>query len=330
MALGNRDPLWVPLLSHYDIAAPAHIDRARTGARIEHISHHVRQFLIGGTTGDGWQFSSDILNEWLELMSDNEVLTKDHSFLVAAFGATTEEVVECAQHVEDYLSSSDLAAGFAGLTVCPPIDAKAGQAQIRAHFETILAATHSPIAIYQLPQITKCEIAPHTLSALLEGTSRITYFKDTSGRDVVVDTLGRYEDLALLRGAEGGYAGHLRSCGGRYDGWLLSTANCFAPDLREIINLISKGETEQASSRSKEMTDLVNAIFAIAFGLEEGNPFSNVNKAVDHIFAFGRRWRSVPAPRMATGTELSTEFMDRIDSLLDEHNRIAEVGYLAA
>ena len=325
MGTSAFDPLWVPVLTHYDASPETRLDRARTAAHLRHISPHVRQYLIAGTTGDGWQMPSRVLEDWLDLARNPNVLSPEHTVLFGAFAATTEAVIARAQAIENAIGDRPPAATYAGLTVCAPIAAAATQNEIVQHFERILDATTSPIAIYQLPQVVQCEIAPETCAALAKDNPRITLFKDTSGKDAVATSGVTSGSTRLLRGAEGDYAGHLKS-NGPYDGWLLSTANSLAPQLRAIAGMVAAGQQDDADAASKKLTTLVEGLFAAADGLPSGNPFSNANRAVDHIMAHGANWRTAPA-RLASGDQLPDSFLQRVETLLQNFGLNTQAGY---
>ena len=54
------DPLWVPLLTHYrPRGSAADIDGERMAAHIKAIRPGVRQFLLAGSTGDGWEIDPE-------------------------------------------------------------------------------------------------------------------------------------------------------------------------------------------------------------------------------------------------------------------------------
>ena len=51
------DPLWVPLLTQWRAAAQGvAVDPDRIAAHVRAIKPAVRQFLLAGSTGDGWAF----------------------------------------------------------------------------------------------------------------------------------------------------------------------------------------------------------------------------------------------------------------------------------
>ena len=324
------DPLWVPLITHYDQSPQPRLDRARTEDHLRHITPQVRQYLVAGTTGDGWEMSDRVLADWLDFAQTSRVLTPAHKLLFGAFGTTTEAVIERARAIERAVEAGPLAATYAGLTLCAPVSADAGasddgQAEIADHFRRILSATTSPVAIYQLPQVVHCEIAPRTFAEIAGSTSRVVLFKDTSGADAVVRSAADTGNARLLRGAEGDYAAHLKPKGA-YDGWLLSTANGFAGPLRAIADRAAGGDWEAAAAESEALTVLVEALFAAAEGLPSGNLFSNANRAVDHIFAYGARWRAAPA-RLVSGDELPESFLSRIADLLQGAGFDTAQGY---
>lgn len=308
------DTLWVPVLTHYEATPERRLDRRRTAAHLSHITPHVRQFLIGGTTGDGWEMPDEILADWIALAQTPGVLDKGHSVLFGAFGETTEDVIDRARMIERAIGERSLAASYAGLTVCAPVSETATQDEILEHFQRILSATTSPIAIYQLPQVVHCEIAPETFAELAGSDPRVVLFKDTSGRDTVANSGQPTGSAALLRGAEGDYAAHVKPSGA-YDGWLLSTANGLAPQLRAISDKVASGNQSGAIADSDALSGLVSSLFAAAEGLPSGNPFSNANRAVDHVLAYGSDCTRVPA-RIASGEALPVAFIETIERLL--------------
>jgi len=130
-----------------------------------------------------------------------------------------------------------------------------------------------------------------------------------------------------LRRARRVNAAHLKP-NGAYDGWLLSTANGLAPQLRAIAKMVADGAHDQATAASGDLTKLVEALFGAADGLPSGNPFSNANRAVDHVLAYGSNWRSTPA-RLASGDILPEAFLAAIQDLLSKAGIDTATGYAA-
>jgi dihydrodipicolinate synthase/N-acetylneuraminate lyase len=239
--------------------------------------------LVCGTTGDGWILSDKLINDWLEILTEKNFLTDQNKILFGAFGNTTKEVLHRAKLIEDYLTDHTCEASFFGLTLCAPVNEKITQNEIIKHFEKIIENTLLPISIYQLPQVVKCEIKPETLKYLKDKfKKRIVLFKDTSDEDKVIDSKIDFGDLKFLRGAEKNYFDHIKPRG-KYDGFLLSTANCFGKVLREILKEVEKNNFEKAENLSKKLSDVIRVSFDKGEKLNFGNPFSNVNKAFLHV-----------------------------------------------
>ena len=321
----SADRLWVPLLTQYRRQGSAvEIDQDRTAAHLSFIRPWVRQFLLAGSTGDGWEMSLEQLLVLVRMTSRPE-LFEGTRFLVGALRPTTEGVVEWARAIESALDEIKAPAGeYCGLAVCPPVDANASQPDIVRHYERVLAETRSEIAVYQLPQVTQCSIEPETMRTLA-GNPRITMFKDTSGSDAVA--LSGFTGPRMVRGAEGDYVEMLQP-GGLYDGWLLSTGNAFGSHLRRMLDLLEASRREEAQAISRVLTVVVNEMFGAAGKLPFGNPFSNANRAVDHLWAYGAGWVDAPAPLTISGNEIPRQLLEAASDIVGRFPVLPERGYL--
>lgn len=321
------DRLWVPLLSHYRQGeGGVTIDMERVAAHVGAIRPDVGQFLLAGSTGDGWEFGWDTMREIVDLSRRSDLFDGTR-VLFGALRPTTDEVVAWAKAIEDDIRTHGCPAGsYEGLAVCPPVDPDADQATILEHYQRILAATESPIAVYQLPQVTGCSIEPDTMR-LLAREDRVSMFKDTSGTDTIA-TAG-VDGVLLVRGAEGGYVDALKPHG-PYDGWLLSTGNAFGAPLRRMLELIERGEIDRAKRLSGIVTSVVEALFAEAANVPFGNPFSNANRAADHLWAYGSTWRDRDAPLTASGNRLPQELLEAAQDLIGLFPALPNRGYLTA
>ena len=320
------DPLWVPLLTHYRAGTPVAVDGARMAAHVASLRPHLRQFLLAGSTGDGWELSMRQLLDLARLARDAAVFDADARVLFGLLRGTTDEVIQWAEALERNFREAGLpAADFAGYAVCPPVDAAAGQEAIIRHYRRVLDQTRRPIAVYELPQVTGCSIAPATLHALASDP-RIILFKDTGGVDAVAAS-GAIPGIVMLRGAEGGYAEALKPAG-PYDGWLLSSANVFGRDFRDVLRLREAGEDEAARARSDRVARQVETLFAAAARLPFGNAFSNANRAADHVLAWGPGWAEAPPPLTVSGETLPRALLAAAVQTLGEHPGIPARGYL--
>jgi len=318
------DPLWIPILTHYGSRGGT-LNRARCEAQVSALEPDVRQLLIAGTTGDGWQMDDTVLDQWLDLASTSPALTKAHTLLFGVFAPDTGGVISRARRIEAHFAVHPSEAAFAGLTICAPMRVGNDQGAILAHFEAVLAATTSPVAVYELPQVTGSSIAPSTFKALLETSPRIRMFKDSSGDDAIAQAGLDRRGAMFLRGAEGDYLRHARPRG-PYDGWLLSTANGFAPSLRRLADSLYVEDAQDAADVSQRLTDTVARIFERAADLAEGNAFSNASRAADHILAYGAR--GGPPPRLGSGNFLPEDFIHDVAALMMEGGFAPMRGYL--
>src|SRR3954454_407320 len=88
------DPLWVPLLTHYrPSGGAAAVDAARTAAHVRSIRPAVNQFLIAGSTGDGWEIGLDAFLQLVDATRSADIFGGSR-LLFGALRPTTEQVVE--------------------------------------------------------------------------------------------------------------------------------------------------------------------------------------------------------------------------------------------
>lgn len=324
------DPLWVPLLSHYaPDTGPVRFDRLRTHAHIQAVRPYASQFLIAGLTGDGWEMAEPQFRQLLEWLRSNDVFDIDCRVLIGTPGRTTDEVLECIRTVSDALPDlGQPPSPFVGIVVCPPVNETANQDQIEAHFRTVLDNTTMPVAVYQLPRVTGCRIQPKTLQKLALDEPRVILFVDSSGPDFIAKSGTYLDDLILVRGADGGYAEALEPIG-PYDGLLVSTANVFARELREILDLLSGGAGDAARAKSADLAGLAKRLFAAVGSLPVGNTFANANRIVDHFLACGAQWNQLEPPLLHNGSTYELDLMTEMARIVNEAIGLPHTGYLA-
>ena len=160
------DPLWVPIISHYQNTKNLELDNSLIQKHIKWLEPHVKQFLVCGTTGDGWNLTDKLVLNWLDILNQKSLINKDNKILFGAFGKTTEDVLRRTDIIEKYILKNGSSAGFFGLTLCAPVNESIKQDEIIHHFTRIIENTYLPISIYQLPQVVKCKIEPETLKIL--------------------------------------------------------------------------------------------------------------------------------------------------------------------
>jgi dihydrodipicolinate synthase/N-acetylneuraminate lyase len=325
--------LWCPLITHYDRDGSP--DAQRMSAHLAHLSPWVKGFLIPGSTGDGWELNLAEFRHVVETALDQATRLKFH-LLIGALKTDAEAAQEAMLEALHWLKScsgiADSQTLFAkrrvcGFTVCPARGSGLSQAEIAQGLAAILDEA-LPVALYQLPQVTQNEMSPELVAELAASYSNFILFKDSSGADRVALSGHRMENVSLLRGAESDYFRWLKGAGGPYDGFLLSSANCFGRELHHLTRDAAAGRDDDARRLSDRLTSAVNEVFDIVTGLSHGNPFANANKAMDHFFAYGPRANKVPPPRLHAGPCLPEEVIQGAGDALTRCGLMPEKGYL--
>jgi dihydrodipicolinate synthase/N-acetylneuraminate lyase len=326
--------LWCPLLTHYRSDGTIDIDRMHV--HFNHIAPWVKGFLIPGSTGDGWELTED---ETLEVadFAIQQARTREISLLLGVLKADVETMKRTISSMIKMLQENPTgkedagqilqANHVCGFTICPPRGKSLTQHQIEAGLSAVLDMG-MPIALYQLPQVTENEVAPETFERLVQKYSNLVFFKDSSGQDNIA-TSGVYKGgVFLVRGAEGNYAHWLTGTGGSYDGFLLSTANCFSQNLSSLIESLEKNDQEKAREISERLTIVVSEVFALVQPLPYGNPFTNANKAIDHFFAFGPSANTTEGPMLHEKIRIPHDVIQATGAILTHYNLMPEKGYM--
>ncbi len=55
------DPLWVPIISQYQNTKNLELDEKLIQKHINWLDPYVKQFLVCGTTGDGWNLTDKLI-----------------------------------------------------------------------------------------------------------------------------------------------------------------------------------------------------------------------------------------------------------------------------
>jgi len=323
--------LWCPPLTH--LAQDGSIDAARIRAHLCFMRPSVPALLVPGSTSEGWELSpaqeARLVDVALECAAE-----MDFSVLI---GALRKEPGEAARAVQASVarlfggahpSAADFRARrVCGFAVTAPKGASLSQRAIHESLEAVLALGY-PTALYQLPQITENEIAPETVAELAPRYPNLYLFKDTSGGDRVVGSKLDFGGIFFVRGAEGNYAKWYKRAGGAYDGFLLSSANCFPSQLRAVLDLLEAGRAAEAEELSGRVSRVVLATLNAASPLSFGNQFTNAAKAIDHVMAFGPDADPDAPIRLVCGATLPRSLLAVARDSLIAERLMPKRGYL--
>ncbi|WP_309714086.1 dihydrodipicolinate synthase family protein [Armatimonas sp.] len=320
---GGIPHLWCPTLTHFQAAHTA--DPKRIKAHLATLAPHVKGILVPGSTGEGWEMTDRDIHALLEIILDAAAMAGIR-VLIGMLKTSTDEVLACLDGLEPLRTHP----AVVGVTICPPKGSDLSQQALFDGLAQVLTRGW-PTALYQLPQVTQNELAPETVAALVTEFANVILFKDTSGEDRVAQSGLDFGGVFLVRGAEkGGYAPWPRTNGGPYDGFLLSTANVFAPELSKMLQLLDSGERAAAEALSQKLETVVSAAFVLVAEFPHGNAFANANKVLDHCRAYGDDALAIEPPLLYSGARLPQAFITDGVALLRAHGLLAEKGYLAS
>ncbi len=321
---GGIPQLWCPPLTHY--GDDGSFDLERIGRHLEVMSGTVKGLLVPGSTGDGWELDDGRQEELLRFVL-GEARRLGQKVLVGVLRTEVKAMVRVIEETRRWMDGDGLGDACCGFTVCGRAGEQLSEAEIEEGFVRVLDLGQ-PVAIYQLPQVTGNEFSGETAGRLAERYANFYLLKDTSGEDRVglsrVDLGGVY----MVRGAEGEYATWLKDVGGCYDGFLLSTANCFFGRYAEMIGMLEGGDVEGAQEVMKPVEVVVREAFNAVSGIRVGNAFTNANKAMDHFLAWGTRAKDVAGPMLCAGERLDEKVLEVVWASLMRNGLMVERGYM--
>ena len=288
-----------------------------------------------GSTGEGWDLTDAEVRQLLAIVLDIAgeldlsvligVLRKDVAEMLAIVESTLQWLRERTGASSDRAAMS--ASGVVGFTVCAPRGAELSQQEICDGLAAVLELGH-PTAIYQLPQVTQNEVSPESVAWLAARYPHFYLCKDTSGDDRIALSEADLHGVFLVRGAEGQYARWLKTGGGPYDGVLLSSANGMARELAAMISALEVGDRTAAAQLSDRIQEVVEGCFGIVRDYPAANPFTNANKILDHVMAYGQESLNRPPPYVRGGHQLPQHFVERAYALLAQGDLVPSRGYL--
>ena len=209
---------------------------------------------------------------------------------------STKETIEQSKMAE--------AAGADVLSIITPSFAKASQAELYTHYETVAKAVDLPIVLYNIPMRRGNELEPETVARLAE-IDNIVGAKDSSGN---FDNLKAYIDLtkdkdfAVLAGNDGLILKCLMA-GGK--GGIAGRANVYPHTMASIYNSFAAGDLEAA----QRYQDSVQSFGDV---LKFGNPNTIIKMAANLLgYPVG--------PCRAPFNQLSEEGLEALKKVLEEN-----------
>ncbi len=323
--------LWCPPLTHF--AQDGSIDAARIRAHLRYIRPSVPTLLVPGSTSEGWELSPEQESRLVDIAF--ECATEmDFSILIGVLRTGVDDAARAVQAsiLRIFGSGQPAPADFrarriCGFAVTAPKGGSLSQRMIYESLEAVLALGY-PTALYQLPQITENEIAPETVAKLASRFPNLYLLKDTSGGDRVVNSKLDFGGVFFVRGAEGNYAKWYKPVGGAYDGFLLSSANCFPSQLRSVLDLLEAGRVDEAEELSARVSRVVLSTLEVARSLSFGNQFTNAAKAIDHFMAFGPDADLDASIRLVSGSTIPRLLLESAREALSRERLMPRAGYL--
>ena len=325
--------LWCPIIVQYK--SNKEIDMLRMEQHLSSIVSHVKTFLLFGSTGDGWELTHEEKESLLQACIDwshRYGIKMLLGVLQPGLGESKKEIQQWVEWLMNYTHKPDVtealkSSGVVGFTICPPKGSDLSQDIIGSELETILRL-NLPTAIYQLPQVTQNEIEPDTLHVLAKSYPNFYLFKDTSGSDNVLKSGLDFYHVFFVRGMEGDYCDWFSLNKRRYNGFLLSSANCLANLLSQMLKAAKAGEIETARKLSFTVQQVIEAVFSNTSSLDGGNVFANSNKCIDHCLAYGRDWEKYPLPMRHCGQTIPRRYAAFAAETLDKYGLLPEKGYM--
>lgn len=324
--------LWCPTLTHF--IAKGQLDEPRIQRHLQLIAPYVRGALVPGSTGEGWEMSDADIQHLLAVVLD-AAKAADIRVLIGVLKTDVPSMLQCMDATVAFLkrragvSDTEEALQYfhvVGFTVCPPKGRDLDQATIAEELTRVLERG-LPLALYQLPQVTENEMSPETVQWLAARHPNFYLFKDTSGKDRVAESKLDFDGVFLVRGAEGDYARWPKAAGGRYDGFLLSTANIFARELDSILRMLEQGRRGDAEVLADRLSGVVQSCFEIVRSFPAGNAFTNASKVLDHLMAHGEAGVDREPPLLYSGVRLPPTFVESASALLRQNRLLPTTGY---
>ncbi len=152
-------------------------------------------------------------------------------------------------------------------------------------------------------------MSPETFLSLADEYANFIMFKDTSGEDRVARALADASGVSHgTRIGEGvTIALAARQPTGNYDGFLLSTATTALQLSCSKSSSSARVGTRGGRSAVRSNSPLRRGCFRSCQSVYGRHPFTNANKAIDHLQRLGGDFRNFPTPMLISGASIPME-----------------------
>lgn len=218
------------------------VDHAAAGRLANHLlANGSDGLVVAGSTGEAATLDDD---EQIELLSAVRAAVGDEAFLICGSGTNdTRHSVALTRRADE--------AGADAVLVVTPYYNKPNRAGMRAHVETIAAATEKPVVLYNIPARTVINVPPEDL-AELAAIDNVVAVKQANDAE-----LGPIEGLRVLAGNDNVFLRCLELGG---SGGILVASHLVGPQMAEIRDLFEAGEHERAREADERLQPLYDAL----------------------------------------------------------------------
>ena len=289
MHINGFPALWFPPLTYYK--AEGVIDTERMTEALEEIYPFCRGVLVPGSTGDGWVLSEEKQEMLVRFFLKGFPFGR-FSVMIGALKPDADKAILAIRRwcriLREMSGKEDDREAMRALDVkafvfCVPAGLKDRENQL--HEMGRILELGLPMAFYQLPLVTGVSVLPEVIRELADRYENLIIAKDSGGKDEMAKSGILKDRLMLLRGAEGDPTELIRGEDAIYDGLLLSTVNCFAKELSQLM----QGERDYSGFGT-----VIGEVFDAADN-PVSNAFSDSVRAICHAKQYGEKAESVPA-----------------------------------
>lgn len=228
------------MVTPFDDSGGVDFDAARAVGRhlVSNGSHGV---VVAGTTGECPTLTDDEQIELLRVVLDE---IGDDATVVCGTGTNDTA------HSVTLTSRATEAGAHAVLTVTPYYN-KPNPAGLRAHFSAIASSTDLPVILYNIPSRCVVNMPPALLAEIAAANDNVVAVKQANN-----DELGPIDGLDVLAGNDEIFCRTLEVGG---TGGILVASHLVGPQMRELYEAATSGDTERAREIDADLTPIYEA-----------------------------------------------------------------------